>query len=149
MSADFCRPGRPAKTTKDRRSVTSLLPVTPAGVPVGRRAASTRPVNSNDLWNTGGRYAHIRESLQNRKLGGMRASRPTDANRAAPYMNRKAQMLAHIAGSGKKQLPKKTKRPVLKIRTDLNLRYHLNCRLHRHKPYMASHSSECEHIPGL
>ena len=26
-----------------RRSVTSLLPVTPAGVPVGRRAASARP----------------------------------------------------------------------------------------------------------
>ena len=43
MSADFCRPGRPAKTTKDGRSVTSLLSVTPAGVPVGRRAVSRRP----------------------------------------------------------------------------------------------------------
>ena len=43
MSADFCRPDWPAKTTKDGRSVTNLLSVTPAGVPVGRRAASIRP----------------------------------------------------------------------------------------------------------
>ena len=43
MSADFCRPGRSAKTTKDGRIYPHFSRLSPAGVPVGRRAASGRP----------------------------------------------------------------------------------------------------------
>ena len=52
MSADFCRPDRSAKTTKDGRSCPHFSRLSPAGVPVGRRAASIRPginINKNPV----------------------------------------------------------------------------------------------------
>ena len=73
MSADFCRPDRSAKTTKDGRSCPHFSRLSPAGVPVGRRAASRRPeINITET------RVVIRRHGENKNHGSMWSSTPIE-----------------------------------------------------------------------